>query len=83
MVEPNVPTYPAAGIAWLNAFVGAIEVANEATGKLGMYYNYADPTLTPDEVGKRYWGANYERLKDVKRKWDARRVFLNPQTVGV
>jgi len=74
--------YPdAEGIAWLNPFVSEIQAAEPNT-TFGMYYNYADPTLTPSEAHERYWLFNYERLSEIKSKFDPNLLFLNPQTVN-
>ena len=69
------------GIDWLNRFVSEIEVA-ESNITFGMYYNYADPSLSEEEAHERYWLQNYERLAQIKRVMDPDLVFLNPQTVG-
>jgi hypothetical protein len=75
-------TYPSdVGIPWVNQFVDLVE---EKEGKtIGMYYNYADPSIGDHgEAGRRYWPGNYDRLVGLKRAWDAEGVFENPQTVG-
>lgn len=46
---------------------------------LGSYAGYVDPQL-PD-AQERYFGANYEKLREVKRVVDPRDVFHNPQSV--
>ena len=75
-------TYPSdVGIPWVNQFVDIVE-KNERK-KLGMYYNYADPSLGEHRAaGTRYWLGNYERLAGLKQIWDAGGVFENPQTIG-
>jgi hypothetical protein len=73
--------FPDSAITWLNAFVRQIEIGE--VEKLGMYYNYAGPTLGKAEADWRYLGENYERLEGIKRYWDPDMVFLNPQSVGV
>lgn len=46
---------------------------------LGAYAGYVDPGLSsPQEA---YWGANYPKLQQVKRKYDPEDVFHNPQSV--
>ncbi|KAH7327392.1 hypothetical protein BKA65DRAFT_566835 [Rhexocercosporidium sp. MPI-PUGE-AT-0058] len=81
------PPFPAAGIDWLNDFVGGIEraeIASKGKGQLGTYYNYADPSLGRGDVaGGSYWLTNYPLLKALKKKYDPDFVFMNPQTVGV
>lgn len=78
----NTATYPNdVGIPWVNQFVDIVE--REEGKQLGMYYNYADPTIGDHEVaGRRYWPGNYDRLAELKRVWDERGVFENPQTIG-
>jgi FAD/FMN-containing dehydrogenase len=68
-------------MAWLNPFVSDIEAA-ERNITFGMYYNYADPSLSKHEVHEHYWLKNYERLAQIKRLVDPNLVFENPQTVG-
>lgn len=74
--------YPSdVGIPWVNQFVDIVEKTEGQ--KLGMYYNYADPTIGDHgAAGRRYWKGNYERLVELKRVWDKGGVFENPQTVG-
>ncbi|KAK0719113.1 hypothetical protein B0H67DRAFT_532709 [Lasiosphaeris hirsuta] len=76
-------SYPAdVGIPWVNQFVDIVE-KKEGKG-VGMYYNYADPTIGHHEAaGRRYWPGNYERLAELKRVWDEGGVFENPQSVGL
>jgi hypothetical protein len=69
------------GMAWLNPFVSDIEAA-ESNITFGMYYNYADPSLTKEEAHEHYWLQNYESLAQIKKVVDPNLVFLNPQTVG-
>ena len=68
-------------MAWLNQFVSDIKDA-ESNINFGMYYNYADPSLSKDEAHKYYWLQNYERLAQIKSVVDPNLVFFNPQTVG-
>jgi hypothetical protein len=54
----------------------------ESNVTFGMYYNYADPTLSAPNAHKRYWLGNYERLESIKKAVDPDLLFMNPQTVG-
>ena len=74
--------YPSdVGIPWVNQFVDIVE--RKERKELGMYYNYADPSIGDHRAaGRRYWPGNYERLAGLKRIWDKGGVFENPQTVG-
>jgi hypothetical protein len=46
----------------------------------GSYSNEADPTV--EGWKKEFWGENYERLLEVKRKWDPEGVFWCRACVG-
>lgn len=61
--------------------VSAIEAAT-TNETLGMYYNYADPSLGKVEAHERYWLDHYAKLVRIKRKYDTKQVFSNPQAVG-
>lgn len=76
----NNATYPADGFAFLNGMVAAIETA-QGNETLGMYYNYADPSLPAPEAHERYWLGHYGKLVQIKEKFDPRKVFSNPQAV--
>jgi hypothetical protein len=47
----------------------------------GSYQNFPDPEL--DNHAKAYWGANYWRLLDVKRRVDPDLVFTPPRNQGI
>ena len=76
----STDVYPSDGFDFLNGWVSAIENAMSGT-TLGMYYNYADPTLGATEAHERYWLDNYNGLMSVKEVWDKKKVFENPQAV--
>lgn len=46
---------------------------------LGAYAGYVDPALPEGEAQERYWGSNYPRLQSIKRKYDPKDMFHNPQ----
>jgi len=81
VAQTSSPPFDDAGITWLNPFVSDIEAA-ESNVTLGMYYNYADPTLSKDEAHERYWLEHYGKLAEIKKDYDPNLVFENPQTVG-
>lgn len=72
--------YPSNGTAYLNNYVKTITDNMNGT-KFGAYYGYSDPSLSKSEAHEMYWGAHYAKLKDLKKKWDPKKVFENPQAV--
>ena len=49
-------------------------------GKYGTYAGYADPALEADGP-RHYWGPHLPALTDIKKKWDPKDRFHNPQSV--
>ena len=74
-------TYPEGGESFLNGWVGNIIAAMDDT-QLGMYINYPDATLSTFEAHRYYWRDQYERLSRIKRKYDPRGIFTNPQAIN-
>lgn len=78
----NSETFPTQqGYDFLNPIIADIEAA-ESNVTFGMYYNYADPSLSAVEAHEKYWLGNYERLTRIKSEVDPGLLFMNPQTVN-
>lgn len=45
------------------------------------YAGYIDPTLDRASANQFYWGQNLPRLREVKKTWDPKNLFRNPQSV--
>jgi len=75
----NNVAYPAGGQKFLNGWVDTVQ--DTYPGTLGMYINYADPELNATQAHNQYWLGNYEKLTDIKKKYDPNEVFMNPQSV--
>jgi hypothetical protein len=78
-VSNDIP-YPAGAQSFLNGWVDTIK--STYPGVLGMYINYADPSLTTAEAHSEYWLEHYPKLSAIKTKYDPKKVFLNPQSVN-
>ena len=45
------------------------------------YAGYIDPTLDRDAANQFYWGEHVDKLRDIKKKWDPKNRFSNPQSI--
>ena len=77
----NGQTWPQGGVSFLNNWVDTI-LNTMSDVDFGMYYNYADPTLSADTAHDKYWLQHYDRLVQIKKSLDPNMVFENPQSVG-
>jgi FAD/FMN-containing dehydrogenase len=74
--EADPPDVVEANFRWLDGFYEAMgaHMSDEA------YQNFPDPALTG--WASAYYGANYSRLVEVKRKYDPDGVFRYDQSIG-
>lgn len=68
------------GIALVNEFRQRI-VDLMGNAEWGMYANYVDTELDPNEAQHLYWGDNLPRLQRLKAKLDPEQVFWNPHGI--
>lgn len=73
--------YPDDGIAFLDGMIKSI-TTNMPDGKFGVYPGYVDPFLPKSQYPQLFWGGNYPRLLQIKKKYDPNNLFRNPQSVG-
>ncbi|HTN37992.1 MAG TPA: BBE domain-containing protein, partial [Arachidicoccus sp.] len=64
-------------VNWAYSFFEAFGEAGNATGA---YVNYIDPLLHDWQT--KYYGDNYKRLVDIKKKIDPNNYFTFQQSVG-
>ncbi|SGY26105.1 BQ5605_C018g08700 [Microbotryum silenes-dioicae] len=62
-----------------NALVDPMKAAWSTT--YGSYVNYIDPMLSPSEVKALYWSSQYDRLSQLRAKYDPDQTLWNPQAI--
>ncbi|KAK2031002.1 FAD binding domain-containing protein [Colletotrichum zoysiae] len=74
----DVNTYPADGPAYMKNLIKPFEEALVASGApLRGFVNYADTELSEAEWSSRLYGANFDRLKQLKALYDPEGLFVN------
>lgn len=63
-----------------NLHEGILKSVGRPQNEWTVYAGYVDPALGP-EAQPLYWGSNYPALRDIKKRWDPKEVFKNPQSV--
>lgn len=74
----DVNSYPADGTTYMKGLIKPFEDALVAGGApLRGFVNYADTELTEAEWSSRLYGANFDRLKEIKAAVDPEGLFTN------
>ncbi|KIJ46864.1 Glucooligosaccharide oxidase [Sphaerobolus stellatus SS14] len=73
--------FPDEALAFLNGMIDTVSTAMP-DGNFGVYPGYVDPLIPQTQWPTQYWGTNYPRLLEIKKKYDPDNVFSNPQSVG-
>ncbi|GJC80759.1 FAD-linked oxidoreductase sorD [Colletotrichum liriopes] len=74
----DVNNYPADGTTYMKGLIKPFEEALVAGGApLRGFVNYADTELSEAEWSSRLYGANFDRLKQLKAVYDPEGVFVN------
>ncbi|EWC43778.1 hypothetical protein DRE_07343 [Drechslerella stenobrocha 248] len=76
ITPPLTPQANSSSITFLDGFDKSVRRAED-----GAYVNYADPTISRADSHTLYYGQQYERLADMKKKWDNDQVFWYPQSI--
>ncbi|WJK42845.1 FAD-dependent oxidoreductase [Solwaraspora sp. WMMA2056] len=75
--DDDPPATEVASVSWLTALYDALLVGQPPQGA---YQNFPDPDLA--DWRRAYYGDNYQRLVEVKRKYDPTDFFTYPQGIG-
>ncbi|KIJ35610.1 Glucooligosaccharide oxidase [Sphaerobolus stellatus SS14] len=73
--------FPDDALAFMNGMLNTLTTAMPDAA-FGVYPGYVDPLIPAPAWPTAYYGANYARLLDIKKKYDPSNVFSNPQSVG-
>ncbi|KAK1598966.1 FAD binding domain-containing protein [Colletotrichum navitas] len=74
----DITSYPADGPAYMKSLFKPFEEALVASGApLRGFVNYADTELSQAEWSSRLYGANFDRLKQLKAVYDPEGLFVN------
>ncbi|KZT64703.1 Glucooligosaccharide oxidase [Daedalea quercina L-15889] len=76
-----MPPYPEDGIPFVDGLYNSVTANEPDAYKYGAYANYIDPLLTSEEWHRLYYGSNYDRLRQIKTKFDPTGVFTFPQSI--
>ncbi|EHL00213.1 putative 6-hydroxy-D-nicotine oxidase [Glarea lozoyensis 74030] len=78
----GLPPFDPDTIALVEGLNAAVENA-QPDGDFSAYLNYIDPQLDATTAARLYYGADtYNRLLELKRDFDPKFLFWNPQAVG-
>jgi FAD/FMN-containing dehydrogenase len=77
-----IPPYPEDGVGFMGRMHDSMTKVDRSSD-WGAYPNYVDPTLSPQEAHRLYYGQQYDRLREIKRRYDPEMRFWNPQAIGV
>ncbi|KAM0350864.1 hypothetical protein HYE67_000918 [Fusarium culmorum] len=73
-----IGAYPSDGISYMRASIKPFEDSLVKGGaKLRGFVNYADTELTEKEWSSRLYDGNFERLKQIKARYDPEGLFIN------
>ncbi|KAK6333960.1 hypothetical protein TWF696_002471 [Orbilia brochopaga] len=75
-INSLTPTSNSSAVDFVNGFDQSVRRTGD-----GAYVNYADPTLSRDESHTLYYGGQYTKLTEMKKKWDPKQVFWYPQSI--